>query len=231
MEIAATTLSTELALVSRHASPSAVSGRVWHDRCASPDVHELGNGVGSVKRLIGFVFVVLTASSVLSVAAARERELDRDTYALQYDFGTASNLVVEPRWQSAPKDVTAILKHIASHLVVGKLTFANIGEEWATADAVRVDLPRAQHLFSAYSDKVAASVFLIGGSGVKVYAVLARRHAQNYCIFKLPELGLSSLTISTVQYELRPDRDQTATKIPKCQSQSLARGLELPDGL
>lgn len=184
-----------------------------------------------MKRLIGYVFAVLTASSVLSVAAARERELDRDTYALQYDFGSASNLVVEPRWQSAPKDVTAILKHIASHLVVGKLTFANIGEEWATTDAVRVDLPRAQHLFSAYSDKVAASVFLIGGSGVKVYAVLARRHAQNYCIFKLPELGLSSLTISTVQYELRPDRDQTATKIPKCQSQSLARSLELPSGL
>jgi len=173
----------------------------------------------------------LTASLVSSVAAAGERELDRDTYALQYDFGAASNLGVEPRWQSAPKDVTAILKHIASQLVGGKLTFANIGEEWATTDAVRDDLPRAQHLFSAYSDKVAASVFLVGGFGVKVYAVLARRHAQSYCIFRLPGLGLSSLTISTVQYELRPDRDQTATKIPECQAQSLARGLELPDGL
>jgi hypothetical protein len=184
-----------------------------------------------VKLSVAFSFVVLTASLVSSVAAAGERELDRDTYALQYDFGAASNLGVEPRWQSAPKDVTAILKHIASQLVGGKLTFANIGEEWATTDAVRDDLPRAQHLFSAYSDKVAASVFLVGGFGVKVYAVLARRHAQSYCIFRLPGLGLSSLTISTVQYELRPDRDQTATKIPECQAQPLARGLELPDGL
>ena len=184
-----------------------------------------------MKLSIGVCIVVLTASSVLSAATAGERELDKESYALQYDFGTASNLIVEPRWQSAPEDVVAILKHIAAHLVVGKLTFANIGEEWATTDAVRDDLPRAQHLFSAYSDKVAASVFLVGGFGVKVYAVLARRHAQSYCIFRLPGLGLSSLTISTVQYELRPDRDQTATKIPECQAQSLARGLELPDGL
>jgi hypothetical protein len=184
----------------------------------------------SVKLLIGVAVVVLTASSVLSAATAGERELDRENYTLQYDFGTASNLVVEPRWQSAPDDVAAILKHIAALFVAGKPTFANIGEEWATTDAVSVDLPQAQHLFSAYSDKVAASVFLVGGSGVKVYAVLARRHAQSYCIFELPELGLPFLRISTVQYELRPDRDQTASKIPKCQAQSLTRGVQLPSG-
>lgn len=183
-----------------------------------------------MKLSIGFSIVVLTASSVLTAATAGERELDQDTYALQYDFGTASNLVVEPRWQSAPDDVTAILKHIAAQLVVGKPTFANIGEEWAPTDAVSVDLPQAQHLFSAYSDNVAASVFLLGGSGVKVFAVLARRHAQSYCIFKLPPLGLSSLSISTVQYELRPDRDQTISTIPDCQAQSLTRSLQLSSG-
>jgi hypothetical protein len=190
----------------------------------------LGQSVRSeaFKRLF---IALLTAASVLRVAAAEERESDRESYALQYDFGTASNLVIEPRWQRAPEDVAAILKHIAAHLVVGELTFANIGEEWATTDAVGVDLPRAQHLFSAYSDKVAASVFLVGGSAIKVYTVLARRHARSYCIFQLPELGLASLSISTVQYELRPDRDQTASKIPKCHGQSLARSLELPSGL
>ena len=130
----------------------------------------------SVKLTTGFSIAVLTASSVLSVAAAGERELAQATYSLQYDFGTASDLVVEPRWQSAPEDVSAILKHISAHLVVGKPTFANIGEEWATTDAVSIDLPQAQHLFSAYSGKVAASVFLVGGSEVKVFAVLARRH-------------------------------------------------------
>jgi hypothetical protein len=184
----------------------------------------------SVKLAISLSIAVLTASSVLSVAAAGERELDRDTYALQYDFGTVSNLVVEPRWQSAPPDVSAILKHIAAQLVVGKPSFANIGEEWATTDAVSVELPQAQHLFSAYSDKVAASVFLVGGSGIKVYAVLTRRHAQSFCIFKLPELGLSSLRVSIVQYELRPDRDQTAGTIPKCQAQSLQESVQLPSG-
>ena len=183
-----------------------------------------------MKLTTGLSLAVLTVSTVLSVAAAAERGLDRETYALQYDFGTASNLVVEPRWQSTPEDVSAILKHIAAHLVVGKPTFANIGEEWATTDAVRVDLPQAQHLFSAYSGKVAASVFLVGGSGVKVFAVLTRRHAQSFCIFKLPQLDLSSLRISTVQYELRPDRDQTASKLPKCQAQSLTQSVQLPSG-
>ena len=184
----------------------------------------------SVKLTTGFSIAVLTASSVLSVAAAGERELAQATYSLQYDFGTASDLVVEPRWQSAPEDVSAILKHISAHLVVGKPTFANIGEEWATTDAVSIDLPQARHLFSAYSGKVAASVFLVGGSEVKVFAVLARRHAQSFCIFKLPQLDLSSLRISTVQYELRPDRDQTASKVPKCQAQSLTQSVQLPSG-
>jgi hypothetical protein len=163
-----------------------------------------------------------------SSAIAGERGLDRETYTLQYDFGTATDLTVEPRWQSVPPDLATILKHIASHLVIGKSTFANIGEEWAPGDAVEVNLPQAQHLFSAYSDKVAASIFLLGGSEVRVYGVLSRRRAQSFCIFKLPYLDLSSLRMSIVQYELRPDRDQTVSTIPRCQPQSLSRSLELP---
>lgn len=188
------------------------------------------NELHSEKRSTGWSIALLMTVAVCSAAIAGERGLDRETSALQYDFGTATDLNVEPRWQSVPPDLAAILKHIASHLVVGKPTFVNIGEEWATGDAVEVDLPQAQHLFSAYSDKVAASVFLLGGSEVRVYGVLARRRAQSFCIFRLPNLGLSSLRMSIVQYELRPDRDQTVSTIPKCQLQSLSQSLELPSG-
>jgi hypothetical protein len=172
---------------------------------------------------------MLTAALVLSSALAGDRQLDRDIYALQYDFGTAANLVIEPRWQSVPDDAAAKLKHIASNLGASK-QFANIGEEWSPDDHFRVDQPRMQHLFSAYSQKVTASVFLLGGAEVKVYAVLARRDAQSYCIFKLPELGLSNLRVSIVQYELRPDRDQTVSSIPRCQTQSLEQPLQLGGG-
>ncbi|MDY6947625.1 MAG: hypothetical protein SXG53_18105 [Pseudomonadota bacterium] len=183
-----------------------------------------------MKRSSGLSIGMMIVSLVFSAANAGSPGLDQDTYALQYDFGTASDLVVEPRWQSLPDDAAAILKHIASHFVVGKPTFVNVGEEWATTDAVRGDLTQAQHLFSAYSDKVTASVFILGGFGVKVYAVLARRHAQSYCVFRLPELGISSLRVSVVQYELRPDRDQTIGAIPKCQAQSLTQPLQLTSG-
>jgi hypothetical protein len=190
----------------------------------SPSIDELH----SVKRSTGRSIVLLMTAAICSSAIAGERGLDRETYTLQYDFGTATDLTVEPRWQSVPPDLATILKHIASHLVIGKSTFANIGEEWAPGDAVEVNLPQAQHLFSAYSDKVAASIFLLGGSEVRVYGVLSRRRAQSFCIFKLPYLDLSSLRMSIVQYELRPDRDQTVSTIPRCQPQSLSRSLELP---
>jgi hypothetical protein len=181
-----------------------------------------------MKRSTGRSIALLMTAAICSSAIAGERGPDREAYALQYDFGTATDLTVEPRWQSVPPDLATILKHIASHLVIGKSTFANIGEEWAPGDAVEVNLPQAQHLFSAYSDKVAASIFLLGGSEVRVYGVLSRRRAQSFCIFRLPYLHLSSLRMSIVQYELRPDRDQTVSAIPRCQPQSLSRSLELP---
>ena len=182
-----------------------------------------------MKRLICLSIMILNASSMLSSATAADRQLDHDSYALQYDFGAAINLIIEPKWQSVPEDAAAKLNHIAAQLVASP-TFANIGEEWSPDDHFRVDLPRAQHLFSAYSDKVAASVFLLGGSEVTVYALLARRQAESYCIFKLPPLGLSTLRVSIVQYELRPDRDQTISAIPKCQAQSLEHPLQLANG-
>jgi hypothetical protein len=181
-----------------------------------------------VKRSTTFSVALLLTAATLSDASSGERGLDRATYALQHDFGTATDLIVEPRWQSVPPDVATILKHIASHLV-GKRSFANVGEEWVPSDAVREDLPQAQHLYTAYSDKVSASVFLLGGHKVRVYGVLARRGAESFCIFRLPDPGLAGLQVSIVQHELRPDRDQTISAIPVCQPQSLTRLLQLPN--
>lgn len=173
-----------------------------------------------MKRSIGSCIgrVVAAWLSISSTAAAQE--IDADHYALQREFGIASDLVVEPRWQSLPEDAVARLDHIAAGLG-GARHFVNIGEEWAPDDHFRVDQSRAQHLFSAYSDSVSVSIFVLGGVELKVYAVLARRHAQDYCIFELPEPGLFGLRVSIVQHELRPDRDQTVSRIPRCQSRSL----------
>ena len=183
-----------------------------------------------MKCSIGSSIMMLTSLSVLSVAQAGDRKLNEENIrALQYDFGTASNLIIESRWQSVPDDAAAKLRHIAAQLGASRV-FANLGEEWSPDDHFRADLPRAQHLFSAYSDKVAASVFLLGGSGVTVYAVLSRRQADSYCIFQLPPLGLSTLRVSIVQHELRPDRDQTISSVPKCQAQSIKQQLQLTNG-
>lgn len=180
-----------------------------------------------MKGSVGFC-MMMSAALISGSANAVDKKPDPNTYALQYDFGIASNLVVEPKWQNIPADASAMLEHIATDLGAKK-QFANIGEEWSPDDHFRVELPRAQHLFSAYSDKVAASVIVLGGSELKVYAVLARRQAQNYCLFRLPTLGLYSLRISIVQHELRPDRDQTTGAIPNCQAQSLGQRLDLTD--
>ncbi len=163
---------------------------------------------------------------VSSASSAADQKLDPNTYALQYDFGTASNLVIEPRWQNVPEDARAKLHHIAANLGTSK-QFANIGEEWSPDDHFSVELPRAQHLFSAYSDRLTASVFVLGGAELRVYAVLARRRAPTYCIFRLPTLGLYSLRLSIVQHELRPDRDPSSGAIPACQAQSLGQRLVL----
>lgn len=179
-------------------------------------------------RSTGFCLGMLSAA-LLSNAAHADKKPGQDPYALQYEFGTAADLVVEPRWQNLPADATAKLEHIATHLGASK-QFANIGEEWSPGDHFGVDRPRAQHLFSAYSDQLTASVFLVGGFEIRVYALVSRRRAESYCIFKLPELGMSTLRISIVQHELRPDRDETTGVIPKCQLQSVGQPLQLPSG-
>ena|SRR5688572_30002471 len=74
------------------------------------------DGLHSVKHSTGRSIALLMTTAIFSCAFGGERELDRETYALQYDFGTATNLTVEPRWQSVPADLATILKHIASHL-------------------------------------------------------------------------------------------------------------------
>ena len=121
------------------------------------------------------------------------------------------------------------LIHVGSQIVGAKPGFANLGEEWSPGDALRPDVPRALHLFSAYSDNVVGNVFLVGGHQTMIFALLAHRHTKDFCIFKLPSITLTSLRISVVQEILKPDRDQMIGPIPKCQAQSLGRSVQFPD--
>jgi hypothetical protein len=71
---------------------------------------------GLVKSSMGLCTVLISAALMSSVVNAADQKPDQNTYALQYDFGTASDLVVEPKWQNVPDDASAILKHIATDL-------------------------------------------------------------------------------------------------------------------
>jgi hypothetical protein len=81
---------------------------------------------------MGFCVVMLSAVLISSGANAVDKTPDQNIYALQYEFGTASDLVVEPNWQNIPEDASAKLKHIATELGASK-QFANIGGEWSPA--------------------------------------------------------------------------------------------------
>jgi hypothetical protein len=182
-----------------------------------------------VTRSSGLRTAALIAVLNWSAALAADHAPALDSYALQHDFSTAKDLIIEPRWQALDKDAAAPLTHVGRQIVGAKPGFANLGEEWSPGDALRPDVPRALHLFSAYSDNVVGNVFLVGGRETMIFALLARRHAKDFCIFKLPPITLTNLRVSVVQEILKPGRDEVIGPIPKCQAQSLDRPVQFPD--
>src|SRR5512145_1444392 len=111
--------------------------------------------------------LVLLAGATLAVLVGNRAEaadglVQIDAQTLQSDFAEAKDLVVEPDWHDLPPDAARLLEHVGKNIVAGKPGVANIGEEWSTTDFVLPNLPIFQHLFSAYSDEVTASVFIVG---------------------------------------------------------------------
>lgn len=156
------------------------------------------------------------------------RAADLDAPALRRDFANARDLEVVTRWQELPADALKLVQHVAARVGPGKPALANIGEEWSYTDAKQRELPSAQHLFSAVSDTIAATVFLTSADETDAYAMVARRSSEQFCLFKLPRLAFDSLRISEVQYILRAERDRTAAPPPPCTAQSLDRHINWP---
>ena len=166
-----------------------------------------------------------------SASAAEAVPQTTDSYRLKQEFARDTGLIVEPDWHDLPPDAARFLEHVSKSFVDSKPGIANIGEDWSSGDFIVPNIPRAQHLFSAYSEKLTVSVFLVGGSKMTPYALVANRHAENYCIFRIPELGLTQLRLSAVRDLLRPNRHPTAGPSPKCQPQSLRYPLQLANPL
>lgn len=154
--------------------------------------------------------------------------LNSESHSLQLEFGTATNLRIVHRWQDVEGDAAVPLRFVGKHFFLAKPGYANIGEDWNTTDSLIPTLPQALHVLSAYTSTVTASVFLLGGQGTRFYALLARRGSSSFCIFPLPDISVPNLRVSVIQYELRPDRDETISQIPKCHQQALNEPLRLP---
>ena len=167
------------------------------------------------------------AALVSGNVSAADGLVQIDAETLQYDFVKAKDLVVEPDWHDLPPDAARLLDHVSRNFVGGKSGLANIGEEWSTSDFVMLHLPMFQHLFSAYSDKVMASVFIAGGNGTVTYTLLAHRYSEEFCIFRTPELGMASLRITTIQDLVRPNRHPSSGPLLECQPQSVQHALQL----
>ena len=150
-----------------------------------------------------------------------------DSYQLQSDFASASDLVVEPDWHDLPPDAARVVEHLGKSFFGAKPGLANVGEAWSEGDFVRPNIPAAQHLFSAYSSKVTVSVVLVGGHQATTYALLATRNAENYCAFKIPLPAVTNLQVTIIQDLLNPNRNIAGGPIPKCQPQSLRYAPQL----
>lgn len=177
------------------------------------------------------VLIVTAALIVLAcnpAAAADDGLAQIDSQQLQYDFANAKDLVVEPDWHDLPDDARRLLEHVGNAFFGSKPGLANIGEDWSSLDFTMPHVPAALHVFSAYSDAVTGSLFLIGGGETKAFVLVAYRHAQDFCIFKMQAVpDVRTLRVVEIQDLVRPNRDTTIQPVPKCRPQSLRYALQL----
>lgn len=171
---------------------------------------------------------VAVSTFLWAIAIAATTETKQSSYDLQSKFSTATNLVVKQRWQDVTGDAASALQFVGKSFVLSKPGFANLGEEWSISDYIVGDKPRALHLFTAYSDEITSSVFLVGGREVSLFTLLADRGDEKFCVFKMPPLSLINLRVAVIQEFLNPKRDGSLGKLAKCQWQSPSKPLVLP---
>jgi hypothetical protein len=147
-----------------------------------------------------------------------------DALSLQKEFATAKDLELVNRVVDLPPDALAKLDHIPSLM---KLRLAEFGAPWSTTDYTPQGTPTGQHLFSAMSDHIVAIVFSTGGRQNRQRLLLAYRNSPEYCLFVLPSLGMSQLTLPAVQQAVRPDRfaGVGSKAVPVCSEQSSDAGF------
>ena len=181
-----------------------------------------------MKRLDWLLAATLTVLVAGSVSAEETAQIDSDS--LQLDFAMAKDLVVEPNWHNLPDDVRRLLGYVGSAFaaVGARPGLANVGEVWSELDFIQPQYPAALHVYSAYSDNISGSLFLLGGAEMKAFVLVAYRNAQDFCIFKMMYVpNLAIFHVREMQSLVHPRRDTTIEPIPKCRPQSLRYALQL----
>lgn len=165
----------------------------------------------------------LAACRAISVAGQAMDQQQWDPLELQQAFGRAKDLKLVTSVSDIPVDGRDKLAHLALYGPLSGETepLADIGMEWSPGDAMIPGLPSGQHRFTAVSDELLAIMFVTGGTDIEYRLIVAPRNSRTFCLFRIPPLHPSNLRLSVVQQFIRPDRDQTLSKTPKCQLMAL----------
>lgn len=169
------------------------------------------------ERLLTSVSLCLAFAGSASEGAAA-----LDPIHLQTQFGRADDLRLINRVADIPPDGQRKLEHFAGPVIGRGRRLADLGMDWSSSDSIQEHLSWGQHRFSAASSSLLAIVFVTGGQSIHYRVILAPRDSNEYCLFEIQPLGDQYITLSTVQLELRPDRDQTISRTPQCHRASVA---------
>lgn len=124
----------------------------------------------------------LLLAIMLGAQAAHAEVVVEDPLALQ--FARARNMTIVRELADLPPDVDRILKQ--AFAMAG---LAEIGESWNRTDVVSTSEPRAQFLYAALTEELAAVVLIGDGFGVSTRVILAERGATSYCHYTLGKFG------------------------------------------
>lgn len=147
---------------------------------------------------------LIILSGLLSASEMGDGKVDASDRgkALEVAFARDRNLRVLQRVQDLPADVRDRLTQFRNGW-----SLANVGEMWA-ARSDSNDQPDAQHIFSAVSDTIAASLIVSAGGLSRpriVSFLLAFRDSPDYCVYAFDKLILANVRVDFFQSHFEPD--------------------------